>query len=98
MLIVTAVLLVLGTLLFAAFEWNNPKTIGNMSFGNKLLNAFFQSVTTRTAGFASFSQGEMTPASKLVCMLLMIIGASPAGTGGGFKTTTLAVMFCLLKA
>lgn len=97
-LIVTAVLLVLGTLLFAAFEWNNPKTIGNMSFGNKLLNAFFQSVTTRTAGFASFSQGEMTPASKLVCMLLMIIGASPAGTGGGFKTTTLAVMFCLFKS
>lgn len=94
-LVASGALLVTGMLLFALFEWNNPDTIGNMSVGDKLLNAFFQSVTTRTAGFSSFAQGGMTSASKLTTIVFMLIGASPAGTGGGFKTTTLAVMLAL---
>lgn len=97
-LISTGVLLLAGTILFGIFEWNNPETIGNMSVSDKLLNSFFQSVTTRTAGFSSFNQGKMGSASILLTIILMLIGASPAGTGGGFKTTTLAVMLALFAS
>lgn len=89
-LCMTAVLLVLGTLLIAVVEWNNPATLGKpgMGAGQKILAAAFQSVTSRTAGFDSIGQAGMLPAGKMVTMLLMFIGASPAGTGGGIKTTT----------
>lgn len=92
---VTAILIFGGMFLFCLFEWNNEGTLGNMNTGDKLLNGFFQSVTTRTAGFSTINQDKMLSASKLLSMILMVIGASPAGTGGGFKTTTLAVMFAL---
>ena len=95
---VTAFLLLSGTLLFLIFEWDNEGTMGNMSIGDKMLNSFFQSVTARTAGFSSVDQGALLSASKLVTIILMVIGASPAGTGGGFKTTTLAVMFALFRS
>ena len=62
----TGILLAGGTLLFLLLEWNNPKTIGSMPFWQKLLNAFFQSVTTRTAGFDSLNNPGMTGASKTV--------------------------------
>ena len=60
MLITTAALLIGGGLTFALLEWNNPNTIGGMDAGDKLLNSFFQSVTVRTAGFASFDQSGLT--------------------------------------
>lgn len=90
----TAVLLLSGTLLFLAFEYNNPKTIGELSLFDKLQVAAFQSVTTRTAGFASVPQENLTDASAALSVLLMVIGGSPVGTAGGMKTVTVAVLLC----
>lgn len=90
----TLVLLLGGGILFLIFEWNNPETIGNMSVGEKILNAFFQSATTRTGGACTFSQSAMTTGSILLTMLLMLIGGSPTSTAGGIKTTTFFIL-CL---
>ena len=90
----TAVLLLSGTLLFLAFEYNNPKTIGELSLFDQLQVAAFQSVTTRTAGFASVPQENLTGASAALSVLLMVIGGSPVGTAGGMKTVTVAVLLC----
>ena len=90
----TAVLLLLGTLLFLAFEYNNPKTIGELSLFDKLQVSLFQAVTTRTAGFASVPQENLTGASAALSVLLMVIGGSPVGTAGGMKTVTVAVLLC----
>ena len=73
-------------------EYQNPATLGNLSFGDKLMAAMFQSVTTRTAGFFTIPQQNFTDASILVCMIMMFIGGSPSGTAGGVKTTTVAVI------
>ena len=89
----TAVLIFGGALLIALFEWNNPQTIGNMSVFDKLQAAVFQSVTTRTAGFATVPQENLTNPSALVSLLLMFIGGSPVGTAGGIKTVTFVVLF-----
>lgn len=97
-LFMSGVLLVIGTLVYMIFEYNNPATLGNMNFGNKLANAFFFSASTRTAGFASFSVADLSPVSRTVTMALMFIGASPASTGGGIKTTTLFVLIVWIGA
>ena len=98
-LVTTVFLLVSGTLFFMLAEWNNPMTLGaGRGLGDKLLNAFFQSVTTRTAGFYSVSQSGLTDASKMVTTLLMFIGASPASTGGGVKTSTLFVLLAIIRS
>ncbi len=89
----TAFLIVSGAILFFAFEYNNPCTIGQYSFVDKLQISVFQSVTTRTAGFATIPQKHMTDASSMVSLLLMFIGGSPVGTAGGVKTVTIAVLF-----
>ncbi len=91
-LVMTGALILAGTLFFLFAEWNNPKTLGNMSFGEKVLNAFFSSVTTRTAGFDSISMGDMSEFSQLGTILLMFVGAAPGSTGGGVKVTTLMVV------
>lgn len=99
-LLASGLLLAAGTLLFALLEWNNPQTLAaeGSSIGTKLMNAFFQSVTMRTAGFNSVDLQSMTSASKLVAVMLMFIGASPASTGGGVKTTTVAlVLFSVIS-
>jgi len=93
-LIITLSLLLFGTVIFALLEWNNPATLGEMSWHHKLLNAAFQSVTVRTAGFISFDQGAMTDAAKAVSVVLMLIGGSSGSTAGGMKTVTLLVMLC----
>lgn len=91
--IVMAVILIFGgALLILALEYNNPQTIENMSFVDKVQVALFQSVTTRTAGFASVPQENLTDATAAVCLLLMMIGGSPVGTAGGVKTVTMAVL------
>ncbi len=89
----TAVFIVSGWLLFLVFEYNNPMTIKDFSFGDKLMASLFQSVTTRTAGFATVPQENLTNASSIISLLLMFIGGSPAGTAGGIKTVTIAVVF-----
>lgn len=95
---VTFSLIFVGAALVLLFEWNNKGTIGNMSLIDKILNSLFQSVTLRTAGFASFSQGDMEGASVLVSIVLMLIGGSPVGTAGGVKTVTVAVLFLAVAA
>ncbi len=91
-LIITGCLIFGGTALFALLEWNNPGTIGNLSTGEKLLASFFQSVTLRTAGFASFNQDALTEASKVLSCVLMFIGGSSGSTAGGVKTVTMGIV------
>ena len=87
-----------GAVLICLLEWNNPNTLGVMPFGEKILNGFFQSVSTRTAGFASFDQGQMTDAGKAVTMALMFVGGSSGSTAGGMKTVTLVVLILFMAA
>jgi len=88
----TVTLILIGAVLFFFLEYDNPETLGELSLKGKLLAAFFQSVTTRTAGFASISQKGLRNSSVLICMVLMFIGGSPVGTAGGIKTVTIAIM------
>ncbi len=94
----TAILIVGGTLGILALEWANPKTLGPLGIGEKLLAAYFQAVTPRTAGFNTISIGDMTAPALFLTILLMFIGASPGGTGGGVKTTTFGVMVASIVA
>ena len=91
-IVTTLILIFGGGLLIFVFEYNNPLTIGNLSVFNKVQISLFQSVTTRTAGFATIPQQNMTNASSVLCLLLMFIGGSPVGTAGGIKTVTIAVL------
>ncbi len=91
-LIVTAILIFGGALGVMAFEWNNPATLGPMDLIGKIFNSFFQSVTTRTAGFNSIDNAAMNGVTKAFSSMLMFIGAAPASTGGGIKVTTIAVI------
>lgn len=88
----TFVLIVLGALLVFAFEYNNPQTMKDCTLWEKIQLSVFQSVTTRTAGFVSVPQENLTNATSIVCLLLMFIGGSPVGTAGGVKTVTFAVI------
>lgn len=92
-LVTTAVLIVGGWVLFLAMEWTNPETLGPMGPGEKVLAALFQSVTTRTAGFATVPQSGLRTESVLLSVVLMFIGGSSVGTAGGIKTSTLALIF-----
>ncbi|QQE77444.1 TrkH family potassium uptake protein [Alicyclobacillus sp. SO9] len=85
-LVMTAILLVAGTLLILAFEWN--RSMGQLSWPYKILNAWFTSVSTRTAGFDSIPISHMKEVTWLVITMFMFIGASPGSTGGGIKTST----------
>ena len=95
-LMTTLVLLLAGTVFYWIVERTNTETLAGCSEGEKILNAFFQSVTMRTAGFNSFDLSGFRDGSKLFSSLLMIIGASPASTGGGIKTTTIATLTLLM--
>ena len=88
----TAILLFGGAAVIFAAEYHNPATIGDMGLWDKIQCAFFQSVTTRTAGFAAIPQEGLTNAGALASMLLMFVGGSPVGTAGGVKTATIAVL------
>lgn len=94
----TLILLVLGTVAFFGVETRNPSTFGGYSIADKFLLAWFQSVTTRTAGFNSVDIGKMTTAGLFITIALMFVGASPGGTGGGIKTTTLRVLTSCTKS
>ncbi|MBW4547649.1 MAG: TrkH family potassium uptake protein [Symplocastrum torsivum CPER-KK1] len=94
----TLFLLAFGTVAFFLTELNNPGTFGSMSLGNKLMAAWFQSVTTRTAGFNTIDFSKVTTTGLFLTIGLMFIGASPGGTGGGIKTTTLRILFSCTKA
>ena len=91
-LIVTAILVISGAVLIAIFEWNNASTLKNMSIDNKILNAWFHSVTPRTAGYNSLPIDKMSEPSKFLTIFLMFVGGASGSTAGGIKVTTLSVL------
>lgn len=95
-LVFTGLLLVSGTLFILLFEYNNPYTLGKLSIPGKLLNAFFHSVTLRTAGFNAIPIFEMHEITKVVNVIYMFIGASPGSTGGGVKITTFGIIIAAI--
>ena len=95
-LLATFALLLAGTSFYWIAERTNAGTLAGRGEGERLLNAFFQSVTMRTAGFNSFDLSRFRDGSKLFSCFLMSIGASPASTGGGIKTTTAAALALLM--
>ena len=97
-LITTAAFIVSGFIVFCLLEWKNPETLGNFTAPVKLLNSFFQSVTLRTAGFASFDQNGLTQAGKAVSDFMMFVGGSSGSTAGGIKTVTFVVLFLFIKS
>ncbi|GAA2067266.1 potassium transporter TrkG [Streptomyces albiaxialis] len=97
-LITTAGLLATGTLLTCLLEWRNPATLGALDTGHKLLNGFFHSTMSRTAGFNALDIGKMEPATLLSTCVLMFIGGGSAGTAGGIKVTTFAVLAVAILA
>lgn len=96
-LMMTVSLVVIGTLLFLIMEFNNPATIGKMNLGDKLVVSFFQSVTTRTAGFSTVDMYSLNRVTKILMCSLMFIGGSPASTAGGIKTVTFALVLLLMR-
>ena len=91
-LIATGCIILIGSGVILLLEWDNPETFGPMPVWQKILNAFFQTVTLRTAGFASVDQGALTEATKAISMVIMIIGGSSGSTAGGLKTVTFVVL------
>lgn len=91
-LLTTLILITAGTILLYIFEYNNPETLKNLPISSKIINAFFHSVTPRTAGFNSISIGGLTEPSKLLTILLMFIGGASGSTAGGIKVTTFSII------
>lgn len=92
-LLMTGLLIALGTVSITLLEWNNPETMGNLSWLEKIGGGFFQSVSCRTAGFNTIPTNTLTGLTKLVMSILMFIGAGPGSTAGGIKVTTICVIF-----
>ncbi len=97
-LIATGVITLLGGGLILLLEWNNPGTLGDMPVGQKILNAFFQTTTLRTAGFAGIDQMLLTDGGKALSMIVMLIGGSSGSTAGGLKTVTFVVLVLFIWA
>lgn len=95
-LMTTLGLIVVGWTLICLLEWNNPDTLGAMTVGDKLLNGLFQSITLRTAGFASLDQAKLTEGGKAISIVLMLIGGSSGSTAGGLKTVTFIVLILFM--
>ena len=89
----TLTMLAAGAVLIFVFEYSNPQTMKDYTLLQKIQASVFQSVTVRTAGFATILQENLTNASAIVCLLLMFIGGSPVGTAGGIKTVTFVIIF-----
>ena len=94
----TGLLIIVGAAAFFIFEYDNPLTMQGYTFGERILASLFQSVTTRTAGFATIPQENLTNTSAMISVLLMLIGGSPVGTAGGMKTVTIAVLLVSMFA
>ena len=88
----TIILILAGMVLFLSIEWDNPKTFGELSFYDKILNAFFLSVNFRTAGFNSIDLSSLKDSSLFFSTLFMMIGAGQGSTAGGMKITTVAIL------
>lgn len=94
----TAIILILGTTLSWLLEYHNAKTIGNMSPLQQLMTSFFQTVTMRTAGFATIDYEKANLATNFLYIIQMVIGGAPGGTAGGIKITVIAIIALLFKA
>nr|WP_235618091.1 potassium transporter TrkG [Streptomyces sp. CB02400] len=94
----SGIFLVGGSAFITAIEWSNPGTLGPLDIPGKLLAGFFQGVMPRTAGFNSLDTSQMNPASWLGTDVLMFVGGASAGTAGGIKVTTFAVLFFVMYA
>lgn len=97
-LVTSFLLIFLGTIVIFVLEYNNPGTLGELSLKGKILGSYFQSVSPRTAGYNTVSITDMRAATLFFMIILMFIGASPASTGGGVKTTTFAVLTAAIWA
>ncbi len=97
-LIATAVLIFAGMVGTFVLEYSNPDTLGQLPMGEKVLASYFQSVTLRTAGFASVDMASLNNATKFLMSAIMFIGGSPAGTAGGIKTVTFAIIVLYIRA
>lgn len=91
-ILATVVLVVSAWVLFMWFEWSNPATFGSLSVPDSVVNGFFQSVTTRTAGFDAIGTAVLDDTSHLLTMILMFIGGGSGSTAGGIKVTTFALL------
>lgn len=91
-LTVTSVLIVVGAVLLLVLEFHNPKTMGPLSFPEKIMASFFQSITSRSGGVSTIDIGGLQQSSQFLLIMLMFIGAAPGSTGGGIKVTTFAVL------
>ena len=89
---ISVFLVIIGMIAIFIFEYSNKNTIGNLPFTQKLEASFFQSITTRTAGFNTVSISGLKRSTSLLFIILMFIGASPGSTGGGIKTTTIGLI------
>ncbi len=95
---ISLILILIGTISIFIIEYSNEKTIGNLSFLQKITASIFQSVSVRTAGFNTISLVDLKDASTFLFIILMFIGASPGSTGGGIKTTTIGIIFLGIRA
>jgi trk system potassium uptake protein TrkH len=94
----TAVLIIVGALVIFCLELANPRTLLPLDSGTRVLAAFFQSITSRTAGFGTLAIGDLRDTTLFFIIILMFIGASPGSTGGGIKTTTFVSILLSVKA
>ena len=94
----TCILILIGFLFIFITEYYNKLTLGPLNLKDKVLASLFQSVTLRTAGFNTIDLTLLSESTLFLMIILMLIGASPASTGGGLKTTTIATLFLLLKS
>ena len=92
----TLLLILTGAGLFLLLEWGNPRSIAHLTLRSKILAAFFQSITPRTAGFNTVSMANLHQATLFILMILMFIGGSPGGSAGGIKTTTFVVFIAFV--
>ena len=97
-LFTTFAITLISTILLILVEFSNRGTIGNLDISGKMISSFFQSVTARTAGFNTYDLSRMSESGIFILIIIMFIGASPASTGGGIKTTTLATIILYVKA
>ncbi|MGO2002892.1 TrkH family potassium uptake protein [Arthrobacter rhombi] len=96
--VVSGILLLVGSLSWGLMEWNNPQTIGGMSLSDKLIHSFFASAMTRSTGFSLVDQNQLESSTMLLTDALMFAGGGSASTAGGIKVTTIAVMFLAIVA
>ena len=97
-ILMTGALILGGAVFFLGVEWDNPNTLGSMSWWKKILNSLFQSVTLRTAGFDSIGQGGLRDSSLAMSCILMLIGGSSGSTARGLKTSTVGILLLTMRA